>query len=226
MLISDDRVTLVDTGWPRSWPKVVGALSALGRGVEDLAAVVLTHGHADHQGAAEDARKAGAVVHGHRTEVPYLRGKAKNSSPFAMVPGLLPHLWKPKALGFVLHASKHGFLTPTWITQVTPFDDGAEIDVPGGPRALHTPGHTSGHTSFILDQAGAVLSGDALVTLDVLSRKTGPRLLPNALNADPGEARRTLSRFSDVKAGLLLPGHGDPMTGDVAGFAAEARLAG
>ncbi len=222
LLESEGRVTLVDTGWPRSWSTIQAALSSIGRGPGDLAAVVLTHGHPDHQGAAERARQAGAVVHGHRDEVPYLKGEAKGSSPFAMVPALLPHLFKPKALGFILHAAGHGFMTPKWIGQVTPFDDGQVIDVPGAPRALHTPGHTSGHTSFVLDDVSAVISGDALVTLDVFTRETGPRLLPDALNADSAAARASLDRFSTLEAELLLPGHGDPMTGSVADMAAQA----
>ncbi|MGI9016143.1 MAG: MBL fold metallo-hydrolase [Euzebya sp.] len=223
LLVADGKVTLIDTGWPRSWSRVQEALSSLGHSTSDLAAVVLTHGHPDHQGAAERARQAGAVVHGHRDEVPYLKGEAKGSSPFAMVPSLIPHLIQPKALGFILHATAHGFMTPKWIKQVTPFDDGQTIDVPGSPRALHTPGHTTGHTSFILDNAGAVLTGDALVTLDVFTRETGPRLLPDALNADSAAARASLDRFADVDAQLLLPGHGDPLTGNVADLAAQAK---
>ncbi len=223
LLVDDRGVTLVDTGWPRSWSKVEEVLHALGKSSSALTAVVLTHGHPDHQGAAEKARQAGAVVHGHRDEVPYLKGEAKGSSPFAMVPALLPHLYKPKALGFILHATAHGFMTPKWIKQVTPFDDGQVLDVPGSPKALHTPGHTTGHTSFVLDDVGAVISGDALVSLNVFTRETGPRLLPDALNADPAMARASLDRFADIDAQLLLPGHGEPLTGNVADLAVQAK---
>jgi len=217
---------LVDTGWPRSWPKVVAAVEGLGRKPADLRSVLLTHGHADHLGAAERVRREwGVPVRARAEEVDRVRGKAKGSSSFALVPGLLPQLWRPSAFGFVLHATAHGFMTPTWVQEVTAFEAGAELDLPGRPRAVATPGHTPGHTSFVLPDRGVLLSGDALVTLDVLTRDRGPRLMPDAVTDDTAAARTSLSALAELQADVLLPGHGEPWQGSPTEAVRLARAA-
>jgi glyoxylase-like metal-dependent hydrolase (beta-lactamase superfamily II) len=225
-LIGDETgVALVDTGWPRSWPKVQQAVRELGRSLQDVRAVLLTHGHGDHLGAAEKVRQAGVPVWAHRDEVARVQGKAKGSSSFALVPGLLPHLWRPRALGFVLHASAHGFMTPKWVKEVIPLDESSLLDLPGRPRAVATPGHTEGHTSYHLPELGVLLAGDALVTLDVLSRQRGPRLMPDPVQRDPDLAKTSLAALEPVEASTLLPGHGEPWQGSMADAVGRARKA-
>lgn len=225
LLHDGGEVALVDAGWPRSWPVIQGALRALGRDPGDLKSVVLTHAHPDHLGAAAKVRaETGATVFVNRGEVARARGKAKGSSPFTLVPGLAPHLWRPTATAFVLHATVRGFMTPTWVDEVTAFDPGDTLDVPGRPRVIDTPGHTEGHVSLLLGER-VLITGDAMATLDVLTRETGPRLMPDALNGDPAQTRASLAHLESLDAGVLLPGHGEPLNASPAEAVARVREA-
>jgi glyoxylase-like metal-dependent hydrolase (beta-lactamase superfamily II) len=67
-LVEDgDALTVVDTGLPRSWGSLQAALHRLGRTAGEIDAVVLTHGHFDHVGFADRARRELGVGCGRRT---------------------------------------------------------------------------------------------------------------------------------------------------------------
>lgn len=224
-LVEDgDQVAIVDAGWPRSWSQVQEAVASIGRKPADIGTVLLTHGHPDHLGAAEKVRtEVGATVHAFQGEVDRVKGKAKGASPFTLVPGLLPKLYQPSATGFVLRATGRGFLFPTWVKEVSGFGAGAPLDLPGRPQVLETPGHTEGHVSFVFGEQGVLITGDAIATLDPISRKTGPRLLPDNLNGDPQRTRASLDVLATAQADIVAPGHGDPFTGAAADAVARAK---
>ena len=54
VLIEDGgEVTLVDTGWPADRSRLLASLEGIGRSPADVTALLLTHGHRDHQGSAK-----------------------------------------------------------------------------------------------------------------------------------------------------------------------------
>ena len=203
------EITLIDTGAPGYWNELPKELSAMGRSLADVRAVVLTHAHIDHVGLAERIRRErGVGVRVHELDAGLARGeaKAKNQKMLGISPIPL--------LRFIAFALANGMLGATPIAEVATFGDGATLDVPGAPRVIHLPGHSEGSAALHLAARDALFVGDAFCTLNVMSCATSPRLAP--FGSDLPRAVASLARLDHVEARLVLPGHGQPWTGGVA----------
>ena len=88
-----------------------------------------------------------------------------------------PALWKLLAMGV-----RSGGMKTTKIAELTTFTDG-DLDVPGRPRVIPTPGHSPGHVSFHLPDRGVLIAGDALCTYNPLTGARGAQLMPKAFAA-------------------------------------------
>ena len=194
--------TLIDAGTPAYWQDLLATLGGLGRSIEDVRAVVLTHGHDDHLGFAERARRAGVPARIHADDVALATGADPNK---VRVVG--PYRFGP-LVRFLWFYARHGAFRTPRLGAVTAFDDGATLDVPGAPTAIHLPGHTLGSVAFQVPAVDGLFVGDALNTLAVTSGRTGPRLSP--FNHDRAQALESLRRLDGVEATHILPGHGAP----------------
>jgi glyoxylase-like metal-dependent hydrolase (beta-lactamase superfamily II) len=211
------RWTLLDAGAPGFWPQ----LERNGIRPEAVEAVVLTHAHGDHVGVAERLRQVGARVYVHEAD----RGLATTAKPSAKNErSSLPYLRHAAAWKLMAHLARNGALKPQPIGEVATFADGEQLDVPGRPRVIHTPGHTDGHCVFTVD--GALVVGDLLCTLDPLTGARGPRLLPRALNRSTPQVTESLARIEGLDAETVYCGHGEPWTRGVHDLVAAARVAG
>jgi glyoxylase-like metal-dependent hydrolase (beta-lactamase superfamily II) len=99
------------------------------------------------------------------------------------------------------------------------------LDVPGKPRAVHTPGHTDGHCALLFESRGALFVGDELCTWNPLTGTRGPRLMPKVFDVSYAQCVESLARIEPLDAALILPGHGDPWSGTPADAVARAREA-
>jgi glyoxylase-like metal-dependent hydrolase (beta-lactamase superfamily II) len=88
------------------------------------------------------------------------------------------------------------------------------------------PGHTYGHVALHLPDSGVLLSGDALVTLDPYTGRTGPRIVAGAATADSALNLASLDALAATDATIVLPGHGEPWTGGVVEAVRRAREVG
>lgn len=224
LIEDDDGVTVVDTGLPATFKRIETALKDLSRTPADIRAVVLTHAHFDHVGSARHAHKTWRVpvwVHdGDRPLAahPYRYKREKNVFlyPFRY-PRSLPVLGKMAAAGALFVRG---------LTTVSSLTAGTELDVPGRPRVVFTPGHTFGHCALHLPERDVVVTGDALVTLDPYTGGTGPQIVSGAATADSSQALASLSALADTGSRTVLPGHGEPWRDGIAAAVDAALRAG
>jgi len=223
-LVEDEgRVTVVDAGVSGYWDQVEPALGGAGRTLDDVAAVVLTHAHSDHTGVAEHLHARGVPVFLHEGDHELLRTGKESWKREASQLAPLRHV---RPYGFFWHMARNGALKPPHIDDPVVIADGDELDVPGRPRAIHTPGHTPGHCSLHFERHGALFVGDLLCTWHPLLGRLGPQIMPRSFNVSSQQCLDSLARIEGIGAKALLPGHGEPWTEGPAAAVARARETG
>lgn len=216
----EDRLLVVDAGYPAHWNQLGERLAALGRDASDIAACLLTHAHPDHIGFAQRLHdRANVPVWLHEAGIQ--RARDGGDPPLG---GFVTNLWRPAVLRYFVEAVRSDGTAVPPVTDVEPFADGDELPVPGRPRVTHVPGHTEDEVAFSFPDRGVLFCGDALATVDFETWEGhAPRLLPAWLNRDHERARESIDRLESFGEIVLLPGHGEPWTGDAADAVASAR---
>jgi glyoxylase-like metal-dependent hydrolase (beta-lactamase superfamily II) len=144
----DGSVTLIDCGLKSAPAKIVAGLEHMGKRVSDVNRIVLTHMHRDHAGgAAEMAAQTGAQVAAHADDAPY------------GTRGLAPELDQTHLLGRLFNRAPAKF-KPFEVGN--PLLNGQLLDVGGGLRVIHTPGHSPGHISLLHEPTKLLITGDAI----------------------------------------------------------------
>lgn len=149
-LDDDGQVTLVDCGLKRAPATIVAALEHLGKNPQDVTRIILTHAHMDHAGGAKEMLDSTGVagVEIHEDDAPYV------------LEGTSPPSDQATTAGRLMSRLPGATFDPFQVT--TNLTDGDVIDVAGGLRVIHTPGHTPGHISLLHERSGVLITGDAL----------------------------------------------------------------
>ena len=159
LVYSDKVAMMVDTGHKGMCKRILKALEEAGHTSEALKLIVLTHSHYDHAGGAAELKKlTGARVLIHQSEAENLN-IGRTSIPNGT-------RWKGKFIAWT------GRRFAKKVIRISPLEPDilvgeklglSEYGIPG--YVLHTPGHTSGSLSVILEN-GAAFVGDTMLGID------------------------------------------------------------
>lgn len=208
LIVDSGGVTIIDAGLPGYWRLLAAELAGIGKTLNDVRALILTHGDTDHIGfAARLHRETGIVPHVHEADLGRARLEVKKPNR-----GWGPVKIGPLA-GFLWYSARHGGLRIPPASELQSVTGDTELDVPGSPRIIHTPGHTPGSIAVHVPALDALFVGDTMTTRNVLTGSTGPRPAPFTL--EPAQALASLDRFAGLDATWVLPGHGPAWDGGV-----------
>lgn len=194
---------IIDPGPPTdaSWADLCAGIADAGLAIDQLDHILITHWHADHAGLAPRlADRADASVEMHEADAPLLGAYAEERRRrLTRDMDALTRWGVPRDARLQIRERD----TPSPVPDTYPVSTLTAGDRVEAIEVVHTPGHTAGHSMFVLDEH--CFLGDLLL----------PRYSPNVGGSDTRmsdplrEYLASLSRLEDMSDDLVgHPGHG------------------
>jgi hydroxyacylglutathione hydrolase len=206
LIKGEKKHILVDTGFPKSEKKIIRQLNTMGITTEDIGLIIITHGHIDHFGSAKELKELfNAPILMHDLDKMALQtGKS-------MLETLKPNhkiwkfIFKPKLV--------KNTASPCLADIIVKGNEEYDLSKYGiNGKVIHTPGHTPGSLSVILEDGNAIImdlasSGILLGGIAFNSRMKHP---PFHDNLD--QVKNSINHILSLNAHLFYLGHGNPVS--------------
>ena len=212
-MTGEHGVDLIDSGMAlaQAREELAAALGKLGYGLPDIRNFFITHIHQDHYTLAVElrSRQHGQIALGEaeRANLAQIQAVSAGRAQIGFIE-MLPALGAAELAATVreIFGPKRtlpplpGYDDPDrWLA------DGAQLDLPGRTlRAIHTPGHTSGHVVFHDPAAALLFAGDHVLPHITPSIGFQPVINRQSLSQYLGSLRLMLT----LPDSRLLPAHG------------------
>ncbi len=191
------KICLIDTGVSGTAAQLETYLKKLGRSMEEVSLVLLTHAHPDHIGGCLALKKNSSASFGaHVAEKGWIEDVERQ------------YRERPILNFFELVAG------PVRVDKILKEGDVIEWDQGKTLEVLETPGHSLGSVSFYFREEGALFSGDVIPAPDTLPIYVNPR--------ECIESIKKLQKIAGVKC--LLSSWHDVLTGDAIPRAMEEGI--
>lgn len=197
-VVAGERTALIETGPKSGVDHVLSGLADLG--IDELDWILVTHIHLDHAGAAGTLahRFPTARIGVHEVGAPHLVDPSKLWSSASRIYGdRMQQLW--------------GGIDPIPEDRIHVVTDGETIDLGGlRVRAVETPGHAYHHHAYVIEDEGAVFTGDALGVRLPDVGVIRPATPPPEFHLT--KATDSIERIRGLEPTVLIPTHYGPHT--------------
>ncbi|MBM7564547.1 MBL fold metallo-hydrolase [Paenibacillus sacheonensis] len=206
LLWNEERVVLVDTGYPGQLPLIQTAMNEARHSLETITDIIITHQDIDHIGSLPmllDHVRPRPAVWASELEQPYIQGerlliKVTPEGVDRAIASLPPSVSEETRRAF-----RHTLLNPPHapVDRLIGYGQAeAPID---GLIVVDTPGHTPGHISLYHQASKTLIAGDALVIQD------GQLQLANVnTNYDHARALRSIRALCELDISGVICYHG------------------
>jgi len=202
--VRGEGVISIDGGDPHKIANFKEGIEKISIKPEEIQLIVLTHGHWDHIGSAKDIKAlTGANILLHKRDMHFL-DEAYPSQP----PGFTT--WG-KIIITLLKLYSPLIRIPTFEVDIVAGDEEislVEYGIPG--KVIHTPGHSWGSVSVLLD-SGEAFVGDLAMNMFPMRLKPG---LP-IFGDDTLIVKNSWQKLLDMGAKTVYPAHGKPFPVDI-----------
>jgi glyoxylase-like metal-dependent hydrolase (beta-lactamase superfamily II) len=213
LLCDGDRIALFDTGLdtPENLLTLETALQRIGKKVQDIVRVFVTHSHIDHCGMAGRIKElSGAEIHMSELSQPFT---LRSDSEIQLVKEFcLRHGLPQDTTNYIasLFASTRGEIAgPFHIDHSLQHDERQRFGH-WEFQAIPTPGHTRDHVSFYFPQERILLAGDHILP------EITPNLSPDVFASDfqpLSSFFASLDLIQELPITKVYPAHGRPFAG-------------
>ncbi len=203
-IIRDKGTIMIDGGAPKKLKEFTKAIEEISIKPEDIKLVILTHGHWDHIGSAKEIKEiTGAKIAMHQLEKDCLEKSLMLVPPAVNRWGHI-FAWIMSRFMPLVHI-------PSTDVEIILEDEEfslADFGIPG--KVIHTPGHSSGSVSVLLE-TGDVFVGD--LAMNGFPLRLGPGLPIFA--DDLQKVKESWKMLLDRGAKMIYPAHGNPFSAEI-----------
>lgn len=159
IIITDEGLALIDTGYLNNSSRMLKAIQQLGYAASSIKWILATHGHSDHVGSLAALKRAsGAEIYMHPVDAEMVQAGNALREETQGTPGCFNQM--AFAIGVRLLSKT---IAPVKIDHRV--QDADVLNIAGGIRVIHVPGHSAGQVAYLWQGSGVLFAADAVVNL-------------------------------------------------------------